>query len=528
MLQPSSTAQQIRWWPALAIAGLGAAVAGAIQYGEFAFTGRPSIDAMWTVVATQVGLFMWLMAWSRIRPVNCIRILSVAMALSVGICLVICVSGFTGDGRPIFGWRWSPGIERLLATHRQQADAALHPTGISLANRSDDSSQFRGPDRSGVMRAVRLKRNWNESRPELLWRHPVGEGWSSFAVAGSYCVTQEQRGPNETVVCYEVETGRECWERRTPAEFQELMGGRGPRATPTINGGRVYTLGATGILSCLEGSDGGVVWSRNILADGQCANRPFGMVGSPLVINDLVIVSPGCPGGSLAAYDRDNGQLRWATGDAPAAYSSPESAHVAGRDQVLIFNAEGLFSHDWRDGTLLWNYPWVTPPELNNVCQPVALINEDGRDSGRIFLSSGYDKGCVVLTIHERDGRFTAEPLWKNKNLRAKFSSVVVRDGFVYGLDERILTCVDLHDGKRRWREGRYGFGQVLLIDDLLLVQAESGEIALVEATPDQFRELGRFSALDKRTWNHPVLARALLLVRNDREAACYRLPIDE
>jgi outer membrane protein assembly factor BamB len=204
------------------------------------------------------------------------------------------------------------------------------------------------------------------------------------------------------------------------------------------------------------------------------------------------------------------------------------SAHVAGRDQVLIFNAEGLFSHDWRDGTILWSYPWVTPPELNNVCQPVALVNNDGHAADRIFLSSGYDKGCAVLAIREHEGNFTAEALWKNKNLRAKFSSVVVRDGFVYGLDERILTCVDLHGGKRRWREGRYGFGQVLLIDDLLLVQAESGEIALVEATPDQFRELGRFSVLDNRTWNHPVIAGALLLVRNDREAACYRLPIDE
>jgi len=528
MTQTSLLKQQIRWWPALAIGAIGATVFGAIQFREFAFTGRPSVDAMWTVVATEVGLFVWLMAWSRIHPVNCVRILFAAMTFSIGICLVICVQGFTGDGRPIFAWRCSPGIETLLSAHREKAATALASSGISLVTRPEDSSQFRGPNRTGAVRGVRLKRDWSESPPQLLWRHPVGEGWSSFAVAGSYCLTQEQRGPYETVVCYEVETGRECWEHRSLAEFQELMGGRGPRATPTIHDGRVYALGSTGILSCLDGVDGHAVWSRNVLEDGGCANRPFGMVGSPLIVGDVVVVSPGCPGGSLAAYDRETGNRRWGAGDAPAAYSSPVFAEIAGREQILTFNAEGLFAHDWRDGTILWSYPWVTPPELNNVCQPVALPDANGNAASEVFLSSGYDKGCAVLTIRDVDDQFAAVPAWKNRNLRAKFSSVVIRDGFAYGLDERILTCVDLRNGDRRWKAGRYGFGQLLLVDDLLLIQAETGNVALVEATPERYRELARFTALESRTWNHPVLAGQLLLVRNDRESACYRLPVDD
>ena len=211
------------------------------------------------------------------------------------------------------------------------------------------------------------------------------------------------------------------------------------------------------------------------------------------MLRDLVVVCPGGRQRSLVAYDRVTGALRWARAILRAAYSSPVVATLAGTEQILILNADGLFSHDARDGRVLWSQSWVTPPELNNVCQPVPLPTRSLSDADQIFLASGYDKGCGLLEVNRVDSRFRVAIRWANRQLRPKFSSVVVRDGFVYGLDERILACLDLQTGERRWKGGRYGFGQLVLVDDLLLVQAESGEVALVEAAPERFHELGRF-----------------------------------
>jgi outer membrane protein assembly factor BamB len=304
------------------------------------------------------------------------------------------------------------------------------------------------------------------------------------------------------------------------------MGGDGPRATPTIDGGNVYALGATGRLNCLNGATGQAIWTRNILEDAGGANSPFGMAGSPLVVHDLVVVCPGGKGCSLTAYDRATGARRWAAGDSRAAYSSPVAATLAGKEQILIFNADGLFAHDMRDGHVLWSQPWLTPPEFNNVCQPIPLAGITANEPDRVFVASGYQKGCGLLDVARSADHFDIQVRWANTNLKPKFTSVVVRNGFVYGLDERILTCIDLSTGSRCWKGGRYGNGQLILVDDLLLIQAESGEVALVEASPARFQELGRFAALKQRTWNHPALAGWLLLVRNDREAACYALPL--
>ncbi|MFN0055458.1 MAG: PQQ-binding-like beta-propeller repeat protein [Planctomycetales bacterium] len=518
---------RVRWWPAVAILVCGGAALSMLQFGEVAISGRPTLQLITVAAMTEAALFAWLLVWSRVSPINRVKVLAAAHILVILFSLAFCVEGFHGDGRPMLTWRWSPSPAALLEARREQQREHPAPASagvVDLAQTgSDDFPQFRGPDRSGVVRGGGWQHDWIQSPPKLLWRQPVGAGWSSFAVVGDFCVTQEQRAEFETIVCYEIRTGIERWEHRVEAAFYETMGGEGPRATPTIDGGRVYAQGATGLLTCLDGRDGRPIWSRNILKDAQCGNSLFGMAGSPLVAGERVIVSPGGRSGSLAAYRADTGELLWASGSAPAAYSSPMLATLAGRDQILIFNADGLFAHDLERGDILWSFPWVTPPEMNNVCQPVPLSTAL-EPEGRVFLSSGYDKGCAVLAISVLDDRFQVQPEWTSKSLKAKFSSVVVRDGYVYGLDERILTCVDLRTGARRWKGGRYGFGQVLLVDDLLLVQAESGDVALVDATPERFHERARFAALDRRTWNHPVLAGRLLLVRNDREAACYEL----
>ena len=267
-----------------------------------------------------------------------------------------------------------------------------------------------------------------------------------------------------------------------------------------------------------------MIWSTNILDDARARNCYFGLAASPLIADDLVIVSPGGKGASLVAYDALTGGMRWKAGDARASYSSPHRVELAGTEQILIFNAEGLYAHELKSGRVLWNVPWISnPSERNNVCQPVpvALPTGDG-----VFISSSYGKGCALLEVRREKKRFAVRQVWSNLNLKSKFASVVEKDGFVYGLDERILTCIDLTTGGRCWKAGRYGFGQLLLVDDLLLVLSENGEVALVDASPAGYREVAKFRALDGRTWGHPVLAGRYLIVRSEAEAACYELAL--
>ena len=266
-----------------------------------------------------------------------------------------------------------------------------------------------------------------------------------------------------------------------------------------------------------------------MLKDNNVENRLYGMAGSPLVAKSLVIVSPGGDGSSLVAYDIETGEKIWSAGSGQASYSSPQPAVIGGEAQVIIFDGEGLRGHDLRSGARRWAHPWISnPAERNNVCQPVVLNDETDDGASRVFVASGYGRGCALLEVRRADEQFVVHELWSSRNLKAKFSSVVVRGGHVYGLDERILVCVDLETGHRAWKRGRYGFGQLLLIDDLLLIQAETGDVAMVGASPSHYQELSRFAALKGRTWNHPVLAGSLLLVRNDREAACFELPLSE
>jgi outer membrane protein assembly factor BamB len=519
--------QRARWWPPLVLLATGTAGFAAVQFGDVTFSGRPSVDLTWVVGSTEALLFVWLMRFSGIAPVARLKLLALAAGIACLVALTTCVEGYQGDGRPILAWRWSSahatkvGRPPFVAASRPTPSAA--PVDL-VTTTSRDAPQFRGIDRSGIYPKSDLSTNWNKTPPRELWRQPIGQGWSSCAVRGDFFVTQEQRDDDEVVACYELLTGRERWVHRDRTRFHEVTGGDGPRATPTIDSGRVYSLGATGLLNCLDGSSGQRIWSRDILDDAGSKNGLFGMAGSPLVANGLVVVAPGGKLRSLVAYREETGEFVWGGGDAAAAYSSPVAALLGGLEQILIFNATGLFAHDWRTGAVLWSFGWITPPEMNNVCQPVPLESADSAGVGRVFVSSGYGKGCAVLAVNRSDGHFRVTPQWSNSRLKAKFSSVVVREGFVYGLDDKILTCLDLATGEQRWKGGRYGYGQLLLSGGVLLIQAEEGEVVLVEASPVEFRELTRFAALDHRTWCHPVLAGSVLVVRNDREIGCFDL----
>ena len=421
----------------------------------------------------------------------------------------------------------------LLERHR---DAQTKADGAAdLTARPGDWISFRGPGRDGIATGITISRNWNASPPTEVWRQPVGGGYAAFAAANGYLVTIEQRRDREVVVCYEANTGREVWATGWNTRFEESLGGPGPRATPTIFNGHVFAYGAKGRLVCLNGKDGLEKWAIETLRDNS--NVQWAMSGSPLVVDDLVIVNPGAQtdaakGKAVRAYNRLDGQVVWTAGNHPAGYSSPQLSTLGGVKQVLIFDAAGVAGHDVAKGTELWRFGFPTYQGIN-VAQPVPI------DDSTVFIGAGYNTGGALLRVKQADGKWSVSEVWRTKTtvMRLKFSSGVRRkteDGdYLYGLNDELLECLDLKTGKAKWKDDRragkgdgFGHGQIVLIDDLIVALTQFGELVLVEANPNEFKELGRIQALNRghKTWNNPTVVGNRIIVRNDAEMACYEL----
>jgi outer membrane protein assembly factor BamB len=503
--------------------------------------GHRNLSVLALAMLSCLVLAFWLLFLSRFP--SGVRIAPVALLVVGSGAFALCVREFhfTGDMWPVFTFRWDETSDDLLERDRarQQAVVQLLPPEerkVAQTTQGCPFESFFGFWRDGRVFNVLLSDDWSAIPPREVWRQRSGGGYAGFVVAEGRAVTIEQRRGDELVVAYDVDTGRELWQHRYAAHFKEAQGGDGPRATPTLipftqedrrrADYKVYALGATGRLACFDLKIGEEVWSADTLKDND--NLRWGMAGSPLGLGKAVIVAPGAQseaakGRGLIAYDRESGKELWAAGNRRGAYSSPTAGTFGGRRHVLVFDGEGLTGYDAENGKELWHYPWVPmPPQGINVAQPLRLDND------RVFISSGYDLGCAMLQIKQVDGQWSAETLWQSKQMRCKFTSPVYRDGYVYGLDEGILTCVDAKDGKRRWKDGRYGHGQLLLVEGHLLILSERGDLAIVRATPDGYHELGRHHVLDgDKTWNAPALAGNYVFVRNHEWMACYELPAE-
>lgn len=377
-------------------------------------------------------------------------------------------------------------------------------------------TNFRGPNRDGSYRERPILTDWPTNGLTLLWRHPIGGGYASFVVAEGRAFTIEQRRQREVVTSYDMETGYEIWSHSWDAEFRESMGGAGPRATPTWDEGRLYALGATGELYCLEAFDGSVVWSRNILTDNGAANLDWGMAVSPLVVGEKLIVLPGgLLGRSIVAYDKLSGEIIWTSLNDKQAYTSPMLVTLAGHEQILVVSAKRAMGLAVENGSLLWDFAWTTSFDIN-ATQPIIA------DKNHFFISSGYDHGATLVEVRKKGPGFQARAVWQNNRMKNKFNSPVLHQGYVYGLDDGILACLDVRTGERQWKGGRYGYGQLLLASSHLVILTEKGDLVLVKATPERHEETARFSAIQGKTWNNPVLSGGRLLVRNTTEMASF------
>jgi outer membrane protein assembly factor BamB len=484
------------------------------------------------------------------RLSNRLRRASIATAilLACGVMTLIRTGGMTGEGGSDLHWRWTKTPEeRLLAQAENEPApiatpsptpvpaAAETPAKPAVATASGDSTAptadpeaarpradwpgFRGPERNNIIRGVRIETDWSRVPPVELWRRKIGPGWSSFAVRGNLLYTQEQRGDEEVVSCYNLTTGAPVWRHRDAARFWESNAGAGPRATPTLSNGRVHTFGATGIVNTLDARTGSVVWSRNAASDTNTKIPGWGFASSPLVVGGTVIVAAS---GALVAYDIATGNPRWFGPTGGSGYSSPHLSTIDGIVQVLLLNGEGAISVAPADGKLLWKHEWKS----DGIVQPAVIAG------GNILIGSGSGFGAEVgmrrIAVARGADGWSVEERWTSNGLKPYYNDFVVHKDHTFGFDGGILACIDLTDGKRKWKGGRYGHGQLVVLpeQDVLLVLSEEGELALVKATPDQFTEIARFKAIEGKTWNHPVLAGDLLLVRNGEEMAAFRLSL--
>lgn len=483
------------------------------------------------VVAWGLLVFVWPLAWG--KRLGVFALLGALLAAFLGL---VRVDGLSGDAEVVFSWRRDPLPEALPA-----AAATAVADVPTLEPGADDFAGYLGPARDGRLAGPALARDWAAHPPREVWRRRVGEGWGGFAVVGGVALTQEQRGQSEAVVCYDLATGAERWIHSDPVRFDSSYGGPGPRGTPTVVGGRIYTMGATGRLTCL-GADGTVVWAVDTVPGAVAPPPPppgapapegeppdsgellaHGMAGSPLVVEGRVYVSPcGRDGKSLAAFDAAGGAEVFRAGSERASYASPMLVSIAGAPCILVFNGVGLAAHDPADGAVRWSFPWGND-QANNCSQPLVI------DDRRILLSTGYGTGSALIEVSRGDdGVWKVAEVWRTRDFKSKFATPVRAGGHVYGLDDGILACLDLETGKRLWKKGRYGHGQVLLVGTSLLVQTEAGPVVLVEPTPAGPVERGRIDALSDKTWNTLTLAGDRLLVRNSVEAACYVLALEE
>jgi outer membrane protein assembly factor BamB len=522
---------------------------------------------IYSVPVLSLALVGWAVATRRLSGAPRWASMVAAILLACAVFTLLRTGGITGDANSDLHWRWTQTPEeRLLAQANDEptttsytpavaetpdkppaGQAAGEPTApASAATETPEKSAsapagdepaasstssiakigagwpgFRGPGRDGIVRGTQLKTDWAASPPAELWRRPVGPGWSSFAVRGDRLYTQEQRGEEEVVTCYNLTTGKPVWRHRDAARFWESNAGAGPRGTPTLSHGRVYTFGATGILNMLDAGNGAVLWSRNAASDTETKTPGWGFASSPLVVGNAVIVATA---GKLVAYDLATGKPRWfgPTNPGGGGYSSPQLATIAGVPQILLLNGEGAISVAPSDGTLLWKYEW----KGDGIVQPYVIAGSD------VLFGSGSglsEVGLRRVAVTHGSGGWDVKDRWTSNALKPYYNDFVVHKGHAFGFDGSILACIDLEDGKRKWKGGRYGHGQLLLLpdQDLLLVLSEEGELALVKAASDQFTELARFRALEGKTWNHPVLVGDVLLARNGEQMAAFRLPAE-
>jgi outer membrane protein assembly factor BamB len=380
-----------------------------------------------------------------------------------------------------------------------------------------DWPQWRGPNRDGLSRETGLLAAWPQTGPREVWQQPANAGYSNLAIANGKAITLLQDGEDEAVVCWNAATGQELWRYKYSCHYMDPQGS-GPRSTPSIEGDRVYTVGAKGMFHCLKLENGDVIWKHDLVQEFHGLVPRWGVSFSPLVEGELVFANPGGPGGnSVIAFNKKTGDLAWKNLDDPPAYSSAVGATLCGKRQIIFFTQTGLVSVTPQDGSLLWRFPWLTRFDAN-IATPIVV-------GDYVFISSNYDRGCAVLEVTlGKDGAFQAKSVFEHNRMRNHFSTCVFYQDHLYGFDNDTLECMSFRTGEIAWKKKDFKKGSMLIADGKLIILGESGTLALAEASPLDYRQISSFQFSRNKCWTAPVLTGGRLYVRDEQKIVCYDL----
>jgi outer membrane protein assembly factor BamB len=391
---------------------------------------------------------------------------------------------------------------------------------VSLRGQSAsfDWPQWRGPDRNGISKETGLLAQWPRSGPPVSWSAAMlGAGYGSISVSGDRVYVQGMRNRQSVVSTLNRADGKLAWVRIVGAAGENDRG-PGPRSTPTIDGDRVYALSETGDLACLRVADGSVIWQRNILKDFRGSNPNWLLSESPLIDGNLVIVTPGGRGAGVVALDKMSGKTVWVSKDLSdgAGYASPIVADVGGVRTIMTFTADAGVGVRASDGKLMWRNSTAANGTAN-IATPVY-------SDGKVFFTSSYGAGAALLGLRAAGNEVRAQEIYSTRDMKNHHGGVVLVNGYIYGFNDSILTCLEFASGKMVWRDRSVGKGAVSYADGHLYILSENNIVGLVEATPAGYREKGRFTIADQGlpSWAHPVVSGGRLYIRNQGTLTSY------
>ena len=391
--------------------------------------------------------------------------------------------------------------------------------GVLSAEADDHSTaewtQWRGPNRDGISSETGFLKNWPKEGPTVLWQIPLGDGYSGISIAQGKIYTMFAEGADEFVICLDASNGEEVWRFRSGAKFTEQRGD-GPRSMPTVHGDSVFALGAEGKLYALNAHNGTQLWSHNFVEEFDSKIPTWGFSASPLIEGDLVLVETGGRDEqAIVAFDKKSGDVVWTTHTDAVGYSSPIAIDFGGTRQIIFLTSKTLLSLAPENGHIYWKYPW---PEGINIATPIFIPDD------KIFISASYDKGAVLLRMIPNEDGIGIEEVWKSRVMKNHFNSSVLQGDYLYGFDNAILTCIETNTGEEQWRHRGFGKGSLLLADGHLIILGEGGKLALVEVSPNEYREKARFQLFDDKCWTVPTLAGGKLYLRNQKDIVCLDL----
>jgi len=429
----------------------------------------------------------------------------------IGLALALLFGPLTEPARASETARTAPSAPPKVNVER---DSSVRPTHDTATG---GWPGFRGPNRDGVSQETGLLDSWAADGPPEGWRFAAGAGYSGISIDGDHAFTLWQEEEEQRLVAFDVGSGKVLWKHTVGPAFNSPYGD-GPRSTPVIDEGRVFAIDAGGRLAAVRASDGEEIWSHDLAQAFDARIPSIGYASTPLVEGDLLLVEVGAAKGAFMAFEKSTGEVVWASQSDEPAYVSPIVLTSNNRRQVVFFSASGLYALAPGDGRLLWHHPWSAPCPATGI--PLNAASPVFVPPDRVFVSSAYGdhKGGAILRLVERDGHLATERLWHAPLIDSEVNTAVLADGHLYGFKGGILVAVDAATGELKWSARGYGRGSLIVADGKLIVLGEHGDLALVEANPEAYRELARTRILTGRSWTAPALADGRLFLRNAEE----------